>query len=242
VRTTRPGRRGSADRWRRLALAGALAVLAAGCAAAAPPAGMAELAAQRAATGAPEYPIQPGDTLTLKFAYHPEHDQEVVVRPDGKLLLPLVGEVQAAGRTAPDLAADLERLYARNLREPRIAVGIKSVNERRVYVGGEVHKPGFVPYREGLTALRAVMEAGGPTPNARMRTVVLLQNGTGDRYRATRVDLVRVLKEGDTNADPVLAPADVVFVPQTVIARLDQLVDQYIMKLLPIRPGMGFGL
>lgn len=189
-----------------------------------------------------EYRVQGGDTLQLKFYYHPDHDQEVVVRSDGKLLLPLIGEVQAAGQKPDELALRLEQAYSNNLRAPRIAVLVKTMNENRVYVGGEVNRPGFVTFRTGLTAVQAMIEVGGPKDTARVDEVVLLQKAGGETYRASKINLSKVLDEGDPSADLALAPSDVIFVPKSSIAKLNQFVDQYIIKVLPIRPTLGIPL
>ena len=189
-----------------------------------------------------EYIVQPGDTLTLRFYYHADHDQEVVVRQDGKLLLPLVGEVQAAGRTPADLAEEIATLYSKNLRNPKVSVAVKASPQKQIFVGGEVGRPGNVPYRQGMTVVQAIMEAGGPKDSARVDQVVFLQKIREDQYQASKIDLVKVLENGQTDADPVLGPSDVIFVPKSTIAKMNLFVQQYILGLLPIRPGIGISI
>ena len=184
-----------------------------------------------------EYRVQPGDTLSVKFYYHTDHDTDVVVRPDGSIALPLVGDVPAGGVTPQKLAEDLERRYSRNLRDPRVSVTIKTMNQTRVYVGGEVNKPGFIVYREGLTAVQALLEAGGPKDTAKVEEVVFLQRVGEDKYRPAKLNLAKVLEDGDVTGDQALSASDVLFVPKTGIAKLNQFVDQYIMKVIPIRPS-----
>lgn len=210
------------------------ALLAAGCASSSSDRGN-FAPAPVSATPPSEYVIQSGDVLALKFYYHPDHDQEATVRPDGKVLLPLVGEVRAAGVTPVVLAEELVRRYSANLRDPKIAVSIKQMNENRVYVGGEVGKPGFVTYRPGLTALQALLDAGGPKDSAYMEEVVILQKVADQQYRAAKINLTQMLEEGKTAVDVGLNPADVVFVPKTRIAKFNQWVDEYLVKSLPFR-------
>jgi protein involved in polysaccharide export with SLBB domain len=202
-------------------------------------AGVSEPSAATPPPSPEEYVVQAGDTLLLKFYYHPDHDQEAIVRPDGKIALGLIGEIPAAGVTPARLALDLEQRYARNLREPRIAVSVKAMNQNRVYVGGEVNRPGFVAYRPGLTALQAMLEAGGPKDTAKVRDVVLLQRVGSEHVKASKVDLAKVLEEGQPSGDFALGPSDVLFVPKTTIAKVNQFVEQYILKVLPVRPGIG---
>ena len=191
----------------------------------------------RAAAPTTDYRVQPGDTLAVKFYFHPDHDTDVVVRPDGSVALPLVGDVKAAGVPPRSLAEELERRYAKNLRDPRVSVTVKAMNQNRVYVGGEVNKPGFIAYREGLTAVQALLEAGGPKDTARVDQVVFLQRVDDEKYRPSKLDLAKVLDEGDITNDQGLSPSDVLFVPKSAIAKLNQFVEQYILKVIPIRPS-----
>ncbi len=185
-----------------------------------------------------DYVVQPGDTLTVKFYYHPDHDQDVIVRTDGKIVMPLVGDVPAAGMTPAKLAEQLTRAHSKNLRDPVVAVSVKAMNENHVFVGGEVTRPGFVQYRQGLTAIQAMLEVGGPKDTGKVEEVVLLRR-VGDSYQASKIDLARAFEEGDARDDLKLGPSDVVFVPKTGIAKLNQFVDQYIMKVIPVRPGIS---
>jgi polysaccharide biosynthesis/export protein len=188
-----------------------------------------------------EYAIQAGDVLGVQFYYHPDHNlSEVLVRTDGMILLPLVGEVRAAGLTPAQLSAELGKKYASNLKDPVVSVSIRSVYQNLVWVGGEVIKPGFVQYRPGLTAVQALMDAGGPKDTAATEECVLLQKVGGKEYRSSKLDLAKVLNEGDTKADLTLGPKDVLFVPKSGIAQANVWVDQHIIKLIPIRFGYGF--
>jgi polysaccharide biosynthesis/export protein PslD len=188
-----------------------------------------------------EYTIQAGDTLAIQFYYHPDHNiAEVLVRNDGMILLPIAGEVKAAGTTPSELSAQLAKKYSSNLRDPLVSVSIKSVYQNLVWVGGEVNKPGFIQYRPGLTAVQALLDAGGPKDTAATEECLLLQKVGQQEYRSAKIDLAKVLNEGDTKSDPVLSPKDVLFVPKTGIAKANVWVDQHIIKLIPIRFGYGF--
>jgi len=188
-----------------------------------------------------EYVIQPGDTLGVQFYYHPDHNQnEVLVRDDGKILLPIGGEADAAGLTPSQLSAQLAKKYSSTLKDPAVSVSIKSLNQYLVWVGGEVNKPGFVQYRPGLTAVQALFTAGGLKDTAAPEECVLLQKVGMQDYRSSRVDLAKVLYQGDVKADLILAPKDVLFIPKSGIAKANIWVDQHIIRLIPIRFGYGF--
>ncbi|HYN19872.1 MAG TPA: polysaccharide biosynthesis/export family protein, partial [Thermoanaerobaculia bacterium] len=109
-----------------------------------------------------EYLLQVGDAIDISFYFHPDNNQaNLLVRPDGKVYLPLLGEVQAAGLTAPQLAEAITKRSSANLRDPKVAVNVRTLNPTRVFIGGEVFKPGFVTYTPGLTAVQAVFQVGG---------------------------------------------------------------------------------
>lgn len=183
-----------------------------------------------------EYAIQSGDTLALHFYYHPDHDQsEVLVGSDGRIMLPLLGPVMAAGLTPSQLAAQLEAMYSSNLRDPRIAVAIETVYQNLVWVGGEVKNPGFVRYRRGLTAVQALVAAGGPKDTAATENCLLLQRIGRQEYRSAKLDLDRAVNLGDTRSDWVLGPQDVLFVPKSAVAKANVWVDQHFKKLIPVR-------
>jgi len=187
-----------------------------------------------------DYVIRPGDTLDIRFYYHADHNQDnVLVRPDGKIDLPLIGEVKAADRTPGDLSRELVQRYASNLRAPEIAVRVKTEGipyQPRVYVGGEVFKPGFVNLRPGMTVTQAVIEAGGPRDTAALDSVVLLRKvAEPNEYKPSRLDLAQVL-EGRNSSDNIeLGAADIVVLPKSEIAKLNVIVEQYIIKMIPFR-------
>ena len=92
-----------------------------------------------------EYQIQIGDALDIKFFYHPELNESVMVRPDGRISLQLVHEVQASGLTPEQLRQNLRKKYEPQISQPEIAVIVRSFTAQKVYVDGEVAKPGLVP-------------------------------------------------------------------------------------------------
>jgi protein involved in polysaccharide export with SLBB domain len=183
-----------------------------------------------------QYVIQRRDTLSVTFATHPDHDQlNLLVRDDGKITMPLVGDVQAAGLTPPQLVDRLVELYSHNLRNPSIAVNVQELEQELVWVGGAVREPGTFRYKPGLTATQALVGVGGPSDAADLHECVLLQKAGADSYRASKIDLAKVIENGDTKADPVLGPRDVLVVPMSGIAKANVFMKQYILNMIPIR-------
>jgi len=173
-----------------------------------------------------------GDEIDIRFRYWPELDESQIIRPDGMISLQLVQDVQAAGLTPVQLREQLLSLYEAKLRDPEIAVIIRSLANQRIYVGGEVNSPGLIPLQGDVTLLEAIITAGGfDKTSAQIRNVVLIRLEEGKR-RAWTVDLRTALREPESS--PVyLRPNDVVFVPRTPIDRLDQWVDQYLSQTIP---------
>ena len=185
-----------------------------------------------------EYAIHAGDALDITFFYHPENNQQnLLVRPDGRVFLPVIGELQAGGLTPPQLSAEIEKRYAVTLRDPKVAVNVKTLNANRIFVGGEVSKPGFVTYVPGMTAVQAVVQAGGWKDTADLQEVVLLQrmSEASNEYRPSKLNLAKVVEEGESKADLVLGPSDVIVIPKSGIAKANLWFQQYVVNMLPIR-------
>ncbi len=237
---------------RRGLLLGAAGLILSGCAsrapypspyAAAPPVGALDFANIGYATwrdDEPSYRIYPGDVLDVSAPSAPELNRTVTVQPDGRISLPLVGVVMAADRTVPDLAQMLTQIYAGQLVRPEIDVEVKTAMPLRVFVGGEVGRPGVYDMPGDINALQAVIQAGGFTPNARMSQVVIIRRGPGGRAMMRTVDLrSAVFRASLTDAIP-LRRLDVVYVPRTGLANLGILV-QALRNIVPVQFSYAIG-
>ncbi|HRK36042.1 MAG TPA: polysaccharide biosynthesis/export family protein [Candidatus Hydrogenedentes bacterium] len=181
----------------------------------------------------PKVVLQPGDVLQVKFLYWPElNEEKQAIRPDGKISLQLVGDVQAEGRTPDELRTDLLSIYEDKLIEPEIAVVVNSLDSHRVYVGGEVMQPGLVMISGRLTALEAIMQAGGfKKQSAKMASVVVIRQREGKQFSQS-LDLRKAIESPESEPF-LLEPYDIVFVPRSNIDQIDQWVDQYINQIVP---------
>jgi polysaccharide export outer membrane protein len=188
------------------------------------------------------YRIQPGDTVDIRFPYHPDENTRTVVRPDGRITLALTGEVEAGRLTAGELTAVITEKARETLIDPVVTITIQPGENLRVYVGGEVENPGFVAFRPGLTAVQAIYDRGGVKPTGDPRRVSWVTGVTpkGD-YQVRRFNLPDALA-GDHNAAPVLAPNDVLVVPPSTIGKLNQLVELYVRGMLPNMPRFPPGI
>jgi protein involved in polysaccharide export with SLBB domain len=179
----------------------------------------------------PPVQLSPGDTILIKFAYWPELDQEQQIRPDGMISLQLVGHIDVADMTVEALDHRLHQLYADKIKQPEITTIVLSYGNRRAYVGGEVARPGYVELTDKMTTLEAVMSAGGfETSSANLSDVVVIRHLKGQRY-AKLVDLDQPV--ADSGSSLLIAPRDIIYVPRTRIAEVNQWVDQYISRVIP---------
>jgi len=222
---------------------GVAALWAVACASRTPPAALPPLDAPRQArfTAAElgEYRLRPGDLLRVKYLYHPELDVKTAVRPDGIVTLQIAGDIDAAGSTTGDLARVIVQRTRDRLREPEVSVMVAEVADRKIYVGGEVRVPGFVPYRPGMSPLQAIMDRGGFTDTARTDSVLRLSAAEAD-YQGTRLDLRPSLVAGLPEGVQLLA-GDVLYVPRTFIGDVNAFVRLYLRGVLPVEPRIGAG-
>ncbi len=186
------------------------------------------------------YRMQVNDLLEVKFWNLEELDTRVRVRPDGKISLPYVDDVPAAGLTPQELDDTLVDLYSSELANPEITV-IVAETGARVYVGGEVPNEGPVPLTGRLTLLQAVQSAGGFLTTARRREILLIRRPPDGEPVARSIDLRKVLSGEVPQADLTLENSDIVFVPRTKIANVNLFVQQYINQIIPVQ-GIATGI
>jgi polysaccharide export outer membrane protein len=143
-----------------------------------------------------------------------------------------VGDVLVQDKTPAELHKELLRLYGPHLIKPKITVLVRRVNDSRVYVSGEVKRPGPVQMPGRLTVLEAIMEVGGGTrPTADLSKVLVVRQKNGRHYGCL-LNIAEALK-GKEGEQFVLQPRDVIYVPPTFITKVDDWVDQYINKVVP---------
>jgi polysaccharide export outer membrane protein len=186
-----------------------------------------------------DYRIQLGDALDIKFFYHPELNESVVVRPDGRISLQLVHEVQASGLTPEQLRKNLHDKYSNQISQPEIAVIVRSFTAQKVYVDGEVARPGLIPLTGSMTVLQSIASAGGLKDTAR-NEIILIRRGPENRPVSMLVNVGKAIDGSDLSQDLTLQAADIVYVPRSPIANVNLWVDQYIRKTIPISLGASY--
>lgn len=165
------------------------------------------------------YIIGPGDTLEVLVWGNPEISRTVVVPPDGSINIPLVENVPAAGKTASELADDLEQRLSKYIRNPVVTVivsGFVGPYSRQIRVLGEAVQPQALQYRQGMTLLDVMIAVGGLTPFADGNDAKLIRTVDGERkiYSVRLDDLVR---DGDITANVEMRPGDILIIPKSFL-------------------------
>ena len=189
------------------------------------------------------YRVGAGDELALRFVVNPDLNAPVLVGPDGTAAFPLISSVPVAGLTVPELDQVLTQRYGQVLRNPEVQVLVSGYGSQQFYVAGEVKNPGVFPMRGQLTVAQAVTTAGGMLDTARLGKVVLIRQRPGERYPLVRImDVKALYRRGvDNDPGPVL-PGDLIFVPKSRIAEVDQAVDQYVTRAIPFGDAIAYDL
>jgi len=163
-----------------------------------------------AATAEEPYRIGKEDVLDVSVWRDPDLSRTLPVRPDGFITLPMVGEVQAEGRTTVELEQDIAQRLQKYIQTPRVTVMVREVNSARVYVTGEVQKPGAFPLRGQVTVLQALAMAGGLTEFADRNGMMVIRANNGPHIPVRYSDLIDRRAQG---SDFPLQPGDTVVVP-----------------------------
>jgi len=157
-----------------------------------------------------DYKIGPQDMVRIDVWKEPDISRTIPVRPDGKISLPLLNDVQASGLTAMQLAAYLRESLMKYLTNPQVTVTVTEINSRRVFVTGEVAHSGALALLPGMTALQALSSSGGFTQFAREKSIYILRSENRKQVKIpyNYKDVLKSKKE-----DIPLQPGDVIVVP-----------------------------
>lgn len=161
-----------------------------------------------AGTDKDKYIIEPSDTLTVSVWRQPTLSGALLVRPDGKISMPLLGDIQASGTTPMQLASQISNKLQKFVRDPDVSVVVTGLHKSFVYVLGEVGKKGPVQMEPGMTLLQAISSAGGLTDFAKKNKIYILRE-QGQRIPVT---YKKALK-GDAAYNLALLPGDTIVVP-----------------------------
>ena len=158
------------------------------------------------------YVIGPDDVLAIVFWRDKDMSTETTVRPDGKITLPLINEVQAAGLTPEQLRDALQQAATKYLEDPNVSVVVKAINSRKVFITGSVSKPGAYSLSGSTTVVQLIAMAGGVLEFADSKNITIIRNENG-KPTAYRFNYKDVLKHKNLKQNIELKPGDTVVVP-----------------------------
>jgi polysaccharide export outer membrane protein len=159
-----------------------------------------------------DYKIGPQDVLRIDVWKEPDISRTIPVRPDGKISLPLLNDVQASGLTAMQLATSLRESLSKFLTSPQVTVTVTEINSRRVYITGEVTRAGALPLLPNMTVLQALSSAGGFTQFAKLKNIYVLRTEDGKQVKHP-FNYKEVVKGNLQEQNITLQPGDVIVVP-----------------------------
>jgi protein involved in polysaccharide export with SLBB domain len=190
--------------------------------------------ARTVAAAAPQtYRLAAGDGIEVRFFHNPELNEQVQIRPDGGISMQAIGDVKVSGLTVTSVAARLADAYRDVLRDPAITVQVRTFANNRIFVGGEVARPGMLPLVGEQTALGAITEAGGVKASAKRNEVLVVRRGENEMPQVLKLSMRPRGAEPSDAASFSLAPLDVVLVPESGIARANRGIDQYVRQMIP---------
>jgi|SRR5436190_3878124 len=168
------------------------------------------------------YRLQPGDVLDVQFRYSPEFNQTVTVQPDGYITLDIGGDLKVAGFTVEQTRAAILRQASTRLQDPVATVVLKEFQRPYFVVAGEVAQPGKIEMRERVTALQAIMLAGGMKETAKSSQVVVFRKINSDVAEVKLLNLKSIRRTSDLENDLTLQAGDMVYVPRDKISKVER--------------------
>jgi len=168
------------------------------------------------------YRLQPGDVLEVQYRYSPEFNQTVTVQPDGYISLELGDDLKVAGLTVEQTRAAILKKASLRLQDPVATIILKEFQKPYFVVSGEVNTPGKIEMRERVTALQAIMLAGGMKEAAKSSQVVVFRAINSDIAEVKLLNFKSIRRTADLENDLTLQPGDMVFVPRDKISKIER--------------------
>jgi polysaccharide biosynthesis/export protein len=180
------------------------------------------------------YHLQPGDVLEVQYRYSPEFNQTVAVQPDGYISLEIGGDLKVAGFTIEETRQAILRQASKRLQDPVATIVLKEFQRPYFVVAGEVATPGKIEMRERVTAIQAIMLAGGMKETAKSSQVVVFRKINSDVAEVKLLNLKSIRRTSDLENDLTLQAGDMVYVPRDKISKIERF-----MKLASVAAFMA---
>ncbi|RMF92328.1 MAG: polysaccharide export protein [Nitrospinota bacterium] len=174
-----------------------------------------------------------GDEVKITVWKHDDLNRTLRISPTGKIFYPLVGEIQAAGKGTEDLRRIITDGLKDYITNPQVNVDVTAFRSRKIYVFGEVERPGLLVIEDSLNILDALLLAGGPTLDADQKRIILIHRSPSE-LELRSINLKRLFQEGDQGQVVTLQGGDIVYVPPSFVANVDRFFDHIGKVLSPI--------
>jgi len=168
------------------------------------------LSAEQLRTAREGYPVGPWDSLGITVWNHPDLTKQTIVRKDGTIYMPLIGDVNVQGLTVQEIQKLLTEKLSVYIKNPMVDVEVKEFHSRRVYFLGAVNKPGAYSLIEETNILEALSLAGGASPDGNLAGTFLIRNN-----KVYPLNLFNVVKYGDLSRNVILMDKDIIYVPSS---------------------------
>lgn len=175
-----------------------------------------------------EYLVGEADILYVAVWQNDDLNQEVIVRPDGRISFPLAGDIMAVGRTLTQIDEEITQRLGEFIKFPEVSLSIRRLGGSKVVILGEVYRPGVYIVTGNRSILEAMALAGGMTPDAVANSVVLIRGGLKTPGEPRRLNLRQAMLGKAPDANVSIQSEDIIFVPKTFIANLAYVVTQIV--------------
>ncbi len=191
----------------------------------------------------PQYLLYPGDQIDIVVSSAPELSRTLTVGPDGRISMPMVSPIMAAGRPLTYIQEQLKAELAKQLRDPTVAVTSRAFAPQQVFVGGQVTQQGSYTLPGPIGSLEAILMAGGFLPSAKTSEVVVLRRAPNGGLMMRVINHKHGMKNIRSYADNMqLRRGDIIFVPRSGISEVGLFMQQYLRDALPFTVGLSYNL
>ena len=181
------------------------------------------------------YIIGPADVLEVSVWRHPDLTTQAVVRPDGRIAFPLIDEIYACNITPEALKKEITIRLSKIIQEPKVTVNVVSFQSKKIFVIGEVGRPGVYPFDGNEGIFEAISKAGGYTRDtAALRSVMLIKGGNSPKQKVIKANILNLIQKADLSQNYKLEAGDIVYVPKTLISDIDKFIDQFFAQTDPV--------
>lgn len=170
------------------------------------------------------YTLNPGDVIDIQYRYTPEFNQTVTIQPDGFISLEIGGDMKVSGRNVAQVRAMILAKARERLASPELNVILKEFQKPFVVVAGEVTQPGRIDLRDRMTAIQAVMMAGGFKESAKSSQILVYRKLNSDTAEVRMLNFKTLKRTSDLENDLTLQPGDMIMVPRDRLSKIERYV------------------